>query len=197
MRHSLAAAYLSGSRPFKAIETSKQNIADAERILGPDHPQTLLMRHSLAAAYSLALRPFQAIKLSKQNIADAERILGPDHPQTLLARQRIASSYFHTGRLHKAVTTVWKNAGIAKRTLEPGPSRRQFALARVLLTYAAFSIAVMSIPSVLLLVSGKYSSGISLLSLPVGLFLIQQLAPALISARCLMAFRRLLVIIRI
>ena len=55
-------------------------VADQERVLGPDHPDTLTARNNLAIAYRGAGRPDEAISLHEQALAARERVLGPDHP---------------------------------------------------------------------------------------------------------------------
>ena len=54
--------------------------ADQERVLGPDHPDTLNSRNNLAIAYRAAGRTDEAITLHEQTLAARERVLGPDHP---------------------------------------------------------------------------------------------------------------------
>ncbi|MHB1430825.1 MAG: tetratricopeptide repeat protein, partial [Streptosporangiaceae bacterium] len=63
---------------------------DSERVLGPDHPQTLASRNNLAGAYESAGRLGEAIPLYQATLADSERVLGPDHPQTLVSRNNLA-----------------------------------------------------------------------------------------------------------
>jgi tetratricopeptide (TPR) repeat protein len=78
-------------------------VADCERVLGPDHPQTLSAKHNLAIAYRQAARVAEAIPLHEQVLADRERVLGPDHPQTLGARDNLASAYRRAGRVAEAI----------------------------------------------------------------------------------------------
>ncbi|MER7924881.1 tetratricopeptide repeat protein [Streptomyces sp. NPDC096057] len=65
-------------------------LADYERILGDDHPDTLSARHNLANSYSDAGRVDDALNLRERVLADYERILGDDHPDTLTARHNLA-----------------------------------------------------------------------------------------------------------
>ena len=58
-----------------------------ERVLGPDHPNTLTSRSNLAVGYSAAGRTSDAIALWEQTLATMERVLGPDHPHTKGLRQ--------------------------------------------------------------------------------------------------------------
>ena len=86
-------------------DSHKQNLNDSERILGPDHPNTLTTRNNLAESYRAAGRIDEAITLHKQNLNDRERILGPDHPNTLTSRNNLASSYREAGRIDEAEVT--------------------------------------------------------------------------------------------
>ena len=65
--------------------------ADLERMLGPDHHDTLNSRNSLAAAYQAADRPADAIALFEQILVVRERFLGPEHPDTLTTQNNLAS----------------------------------------------------------------------------------------------------------
>ena len=66
-------------------------MAVSERVLGPDHPDTLLSRNNLALAYRAAGRSAEAIPLSEQTLAVSERVFGPDHPRTLTSRDNLAA----------------------------------------------------------------------------------------------------------
>ena len=70
----------------------EQNLADMERVLGADHPDTLATRNNLAAAYRAAGRTAEAIPLHERTLADRERVLGPDHPDTLRTRNSSAAA---------------------------------------------------------------------------------------------------------
>jgi tetratricopeptide (TPR) repeat protein len=74
-----------------------------ERILGPDHPDTLGVRSDLAMSYWFAGRTAQAIAIEEQVLVDRERILGSDHPDTLTARANLAGSYWSAGRTAEAI----------------------------------------------------------------------------------------------
>ena len=86
----VARAYLSAGMLNQAIALFEQNLADRERILGPDHPDTLTSRNNLARAYQDADRLEQAIDLFEQNLTDSEHVLGPNHPWTTLFRDNLA-----------------------------------------------------------------------------------------------------------
>ena len=86
----VAHAYLSAGLLDQAITLFERNLADRERTLGPNHPDTLTSRNNLASAYQDADRLEQAIPLFEQNLTDSEHVLGPNHPWTTLFRDNLA-----------------------------------------------------------------------------------------------------------
>jgi hypothetical protein len=64
----------------------------SERVLGSDHPYSLVSRNNLAGAYQAAGRLGEAIPLYERALADCERVLGPDHPYTRGARENLAAA---------------------------------------------------------------------------------------------------------
>ena len=86
-----------------SIELYEQVLAERERVLGPDHPDTLTIRNNLAGAYYSVGRFGEAIELYEQVLADRVRVLGPDHPDTLTVRNNLAGAYKSAGRLAEAV----------------------------------------------------------------------------------------------
>ena len=87
-----------GDSAAQAIAVGEPLLADRERVLGPDHPDTLASRNNLAAAYQAAGRAAEAIPLHERTLADRERVLGPDHPDTLTSRNNLAAAYQAAGR---------------------------------------------------------------------------------------------------
>ena len=64
-----------------------------QRILGPDHPDTLTSQNNLATTYQDAGRVDEAILLLAQTLAVREGRLGQDHPSTLNSRSNLAAAY--------------------------------------------------------------------------------------------------------
>lgn len=112
----------------------EEAVALVARLLGPDHPDTLLARNNLAGAYQEAGRLSDAIPLYEQNLADRARVLGPDHPETLTSRNNLASAYADAGRLQDAVTLYQQN--LTDRTRVLGPDHPHTLQARNNLAYA-------------------------------------------------------------
>ncbi|MGX1898878.1 tetratricopeptide repeat protein [Streptomyces anulatus] len=65
-------------------------VADRERVLGHDHPDSLAGRNNLAIALEGLGEHQQAVDLHRENLADHERLLGPAHPDTLTSRNNLA-----------------------------------------------------------------------------------------------------------
>ena len=100
----IASAYVSTGRLNDAILLFEQILTDRVRILGNDHPDTLISRDNLAGAYESDGRLNEAITLYEQTLADSTRILGNDHPSTLASRNNLAEAYESNGRLSEAIS---------------------------------------------------------------------------------------------
>jgi tetratricopeptide (TPR) repeat protein len=87
----------------QAIALGEPLMEDLERLLGPDHPDSLNVRTSLAAAYGAAGRASEAIPLLEQTLVVRVRLLGPDHPDTLIAQNNLAAAYQAAGRADEAI----------------------------------------------------------------------------------------------
>ncbi|MFI0998681.1 FxSxx-COOH system tetratricopeptide repeat protein [Streptomyces galbus] len=108
LAHSYRAAGLVGfgraaPRVDEAVALDERVLADRERLLGPDHPDTVRARGSLADSYSDAGRVQEALDLRERVLADRERLLGPHHPDTLRARINLADSYSDAGLTQQAL----------------------------------------------------------------------------------------------
>jgi hypothetical protein len=72
-------------------------VADSERVLGADHPDSLTSRNNLATAFQDAGRTGEAITLYERTLDDFERLLGADHPDTLGSRNNLAMAFQDAG----------------------------------------------------------------------------------------------------
>ena len=93
----LASAYHSAGIFARAIALFEHNLTDRQRILGPDHPQTLATRGGLAGALLDVGRTEQAIEMLRSLLEDYIRTMGPNHPHTLATRGRLAYALLETG----------------------------------------------------------------------------------------------------
>lgn len=109
---------VSGQRDA-AVDLLERTLNDSERIVGPDHPSTLMVRANLASAYQSLGRNAEAVELLERTLIDSERILGPDHQSTLLVRANLASAYRSAGRTTEAIAILEQVAGDTERILGP------------------------------------------------------------------------------
>ena len=109
---------LIGKRPHE-LDRMRRVLADRERVLGPDHPDTLTSRGNHAYQTGEAGDHAAARDLLAALIADRERVLGPDHPNTLTSRHNHA---YQTGEAgdHAAARDLY-TALIADRERILGP----------------------------------------------------------------------------
>jgi tetratricopeptide (TPR) repeat protein len=100
-----------------AIGIGEPLIADLERRLGHDDPDTIRARGELARAYRETGRIADAVPLIEEVLAARERLLGADHPSTLASRNNLASAYRATGRAVDAIPLFEKNVTTCERLL--------------------------------------------------------------------------------
>ena len=96
----LASAYHSAGIFARAIALFEHNLTDRQRILGPDHPQTLATRGRLAYALletGNAEQTTRATDMLRDLLKDQKHLLGPNHPHTLATRGRLAYALLETG----------------------------------------------------------------------------------------------------
>ena len=108
-----------GDSAAQAIAVGEPLLADRERVLGPDHPDTLASRNNLTEAYRDAGRAAEAIPLHERTLADRERVLGPDHPDTLNSRSNLAAAYQAAGRAAEAIPLHERTLADRERVLGP------------------------------------------------------------------------------
>lgn len=65
-----------------AVQRALESVAELERTLGPDHPDTLNARNNLAAAYQAVGRVADAIPLFEYVLVTRQWVLGPRDADT-------------------------------------------------------------------------------------------------------------------
>ncbi|MBY6300971.1 tetratricopeptide repeat protein [Streptomyces clavuligerus] len=94
----------------------------SERVLGPNHRDTLTTRANLAASHWQAGRTEEAIELEEQVLTARDRVLGPNHRDTLTTRTNLAASYQQAGRTEEAIELLEQVLTARERVL--GPNHR-------------------------------------------------------------------------
>jgi hypothetical protein len=98
-----------------AIAIGEPLIADLDRLLGPEHPDTVRARSDLARAYHQTGRVADAVPLVEQVFTAREQLFGAEHARTLTARNNLASAYRATGRAGEAVPLFEQNLTTCER----------------------------------------------------------------------------------
>ncbi|MGW7576016.1 protein kinase domain-containing protein [Streptomyces sp. NPDC054765] len=119
----------------EAGEAHRALAAERERLLGPDHPDTLTSRLEAGHALSRLGRNFEAHQIYTEVLTGRERALGPDHPDSLSCRHHVALNLGRLGRLEDCRAMVHEVAGARARVLGPRHAdtlATRFELAHVL-----------------------------------------------------------------
>ncbi|GAA0480001.1 tetratricopeptide repeat protein [Streptomyces sp. NPDC046215] len=103
----------------EAGEAHRAVAAERERVLGPDHPDTLASRYEAAFTLGLRGRPGEALREYTRVADGRERTLGPDHPDTLAARQETAFVLGQLGRHEEAHDAYAAVLAARERTVGP------------------------------------------------------------------------------
>lgn len=101
----------------EAIAAEQQVLADRERTLGHDHPDTLRARLSLARSYYRAQRHRESIEQQERVVAGQERLDGPDHPVTILTRGNLAYTLWIARHTQQAINLLERVLADQKRVL--------------------------------------------------------------------------------
>jgi tetratricopeptide (TPR) repeat protein len=77
---------------YQQVETVlREVLKERERLLGPEHPDTIAARHYLARALNLQGRYAEAEAEFRHVLKLRTRVLGPEHPDTLRTRNNLAN----------------------------------------------------------------------------------------------------------
>jgi len=86
----------------QAEELEVQALETRKRVLGLEHPDTLISMANLASTYRNQGRWDQAEELEIQALETRKRVLGLEHPDTLISMTNLASTYRNQGRWDQA-----------------------------------------------------------------------------------------------
>ena len=89
------------------------------KVLGAEHPSTLLSMHGLATSYSNLGQIKKATRLQEETLEIQRRVLGPEHPDALRSMNNLASSYDSLGQSKEAAQLFEETLEIRKRVLGP------------------------------------------------------------------------------
>ncbi|KAH7061799.1 kinesin light chain [Paraphoma chrysanthemicola] len=97
-----AMALYNDGRWKEAEELEVQVMETSSRVLGDEHPDTLISMNNLASTYSDQGRWKEAEELEVQVMETRKRVLGDEHPDTLTSIANLALTYSDQGRWKEA-----------------------------------------------------------------------------------------------
>ena len=112
-----------GDSTLQAIAVGEPLAADLDRVLGPNHLDTLNSQNTLAVAYRAADRVADAVPLLERTLVAQTRVLGADHPDTLMSQNNLAAAYRDAGRSAEAILLFERTLAARERLLgadDPG-----------------------------------------------------------------------------
>jgi eukaryotic-like serine/threonine-protein kinase len=113
----------------------REVLAERERTLGPEHPDTLATRHHLASALFFQGKYGQAETEYRAVLKLREKVLGPEHPDTLRTRNNLALALDYEAKYAEAETEYREVLKLDEKVLgpeHPDTLRTCFNLARCL-----------------------------------------------------------------
>lgn len=119
IRHVIAEHLLYVNDGTRAVPVAQTAAEGRERVLGPDHPETLDAVYTLAHAYEFAGQAVTAVDLFADLVARWSRIRGEDATETLRARAGLASALSTAGHADEAVELLETVVAAQSRTLSP------------------------------------------------------------------------------
>jgi len=87
----------------EALQQFEALLPDQVRILGADHPRTLVTRNNIASLLAKSGRVEEALKQFEDLLRDKVQRLGANHPSTLTTRNNIATWLGESGQVEEAL----------------------------------------------------------------------------------------------
>ena len=106
----------------------KSTLANAEKALGPDHPDVAQWLDNLAALYNDLDRYADAEPLYARSLAIFEKTLGPDHPVVALSLNALGFLYKKQGRYAEAELLYKRSLAIREKVFGPNHSEVAISL---------------------------------------------------------------------
>jgi tetratricopeptide (TPR) repeat protein len=130
-----ARALYSDGRYEEAEELEVQVMQTRKRVLGDEHPKTLIIMGNLAATYSDQGRWQEAEELEVQVMQTRKRVFGDEHPETLTIMGNLAVTYSHQGRWQEAEELQVQVVETEKRVLGDEHPSTLISMSNLALTY--------------------------------------------------------------
>ena len=102
---------------LQAVLLLRTALGRCERVLGPEHPETLTSVSNLASVLQLTGVYGEAEPLVRRGLAGRDRVLGPEHPDTLMSVNNLARLLTRTGAYGEAEPLVRRALASCERVL--------------------------------------------------------------------------------
>jgi tetratricopeptide (TPR) repeat protein len=119
LQATMASVYFNLGLAAEAEQQAKLALETRRRVLGYEHPDTLMSMHSLANAYSRQGRRAEAESLHRKTLELRRRALGPEHPDTLASMNNLGIAIRLQGRYAEAEAVYRETLEVRKRVLGP------------------------------------------------------------------------------
>src|SRR5229473_4461998 len=103
----------------RAQALQQQSMEIRQRVLGPEHPDTLTSMNDLATDLDDSGHYAEAEKLEREALDISRRVLGPEHPDTLMLMSNLGNSLWQEGHYPEAEKLNRETLGIQRRVLGP------------------------------------------------------------------------------
>src|SRR5713226_997524 len=103
----------------RAQALQQQSMEIRQRVLGPEHPDTLTSMNDLALDLDDSGHYAEAEKLEREALDISRRVLGPEHPDTLMLMSNLANTLWQEGHYPEAEKLNRETLGIQRRVLGP------------------------------------------------------------------------------
>jgi tetratricopeptide (TPR) repeat protein/Cdc6-like AAA superfamily ATPase len=104
-------------RHDERAELGVKEVKMSKKVLGEEHPDTLISMNNLASTYREQGRWKEAEELGQQVLEIRKRVLGEEHPHTMISMGNLASTYREQGRWKEAEELGQQVLEIRKRVL--------------------------------------------------------------------------------
>ena len=121
-RHYLAAALFFQGKYDQAETEYRAVLQLREKILGPEHPDTLKTRNNLALALDYQAKYADAEPEYRELLRLKEKVLGPEDPSTLITRSGLADTLDSEGKYVEAETEYRTVVRLKGKVEGPGKS---------------------------------------------------------------------------
>ena len=102
-----------------AQQAHQQLLGRREKVLGKEHPGTLISMNNLAIALSNQGKYIEAEKMHQETLALREKVSGKEHPETLTSMNNLALTLKSQGRNQDAISLMQQCFQLRKQILGP------------------------------------------------------------------------------